>query len=132
MVLLLYMETSSKSILIIEDEADLREALKTVFMYEEFTVHTAPDGEEGLKTALEKKPDIILLDVLMPKMDGVTVLKNLRADEWGKSVKVIVLTALDDLEKVAEIISAGGDDYIVKTNITLSAIAQKVKQKLTA
>lgn len=126
------MHTSPKSILIVEDEADLREALKTVFSYEDFVVYTAPDGEEGLKTALEKKPDIILLDVLMPKMDGVTVLKNLRVDEWGKTVKVIVLTALDDLEKVAEIISAGGDDYIVKTNITLSAIAQKVKEKLVA
>ncbi|QQR64588.1 response regulator [Candidatus Kaiserbacteria bacterium] len=124
------METTSKSILVVEDEADLREALKTVFIYEDFTVYTAPDGEEGIKTAFEKKPDIILLDVLMPKKDGVTVLKELRADEWGKSVKVIVLTALDDLEKVAEIIAAGGDDYIVKTNITLSAIAQKVKEKL--
>jgi DNA-binding response OmpR family regulator len=126
------METISKSILIVEDEADLREALKTVFSYEDFTVYTAPDGEEGLALALEKKPDIILLDVLMPKMDGVSVLKKLRADEWGKGVKVIVLTALDDLEKVAEIIAAGGDDYIVKTNITLSAIAQKVKEKLAS
>ncbi len=124
------MEGFSKSILIVEDETDLREALKTVFNYEDFVVYTAYDGEAGLKIALEQKPDIILLDVLMPKMDGVTVLKNLRADEWGKTVKVIVLTALDDLEKVAEIISAGGDDYIVKTNVTLSAIAQKVKEKL--
>lgn len=124
------MEGFSKSILIVEDETDLREALKTVFNYEDFVVYTASDGEAGLKIALEQKPDIILLDVLMPKMDGVTVLKNLRADEWGKTVKVIVLTALDDLEKVAEIISAGGDDYIVKTNVTLSAIAQKVKEKL--
>lgn len=124
------MEGFSKSILIVEDETDLREALKTVFSYEDFVVYTASDGEAGLKIALEQKPDIILLDVLMPKMDGVTVLKNLRADEWGKTVKVIVLTALDDLEKVAEIISAGGDDYIVKTNVTLSAIAQKVKEKL--
>lgn len=124
------MKTATKSILIVEDEADLREALKTVFSYEDFTVLTAPDGEDGIKIAFEKKPDIILLDVLMPKKDGVTVLKELRADEWGKHVKVIVLTALDDLEKVAEIIAAGGDDYIVKTNITLSAIAQKVKEKL--
>lgn len=124
------MNTSPKSILIVEDEADLRQALKTVFSYEDFTVYTAQDGEEGLNTALEKKPDIILLDVLMPKKDGVTVLKELRADSWGKNVKVIILTALDDLEKVAEIITAGGDDYIVKTNITLSAIAQKVKEKL--
>lgn len=124
------MNATQKSILIVEDETDLREALKTVFSYENFIVHTAPDGEAGLKIALIEKPDIILLDVFMPKMDGCTVLRNLRADEWGKNVKVIVLTALDDLEKVAEIISAGGDDYIVKSNITLSAIAQKVKEKL--
>ena len=126
------MNTSPKSILIVEDEPDLREALKTVFTYEGFTVHTAPDGEEGLKTAFAHKPDIMLLDVLMPKKDGVTVLKELRADTWGKGVKVIVLTALDDLEKVAEIISAGGDDYFVNSNITLSAIAQKVKEKLAS
>lgn len=124
------METTSKTILIIEDEVDLREALKTVFSYDGYYVSIASDGEMGLQMALSGKPDIILLDVLMPKMDGISVLKKLRADEWGKTVKVIVLTAVDDLEKVAEIISAGSDGYIMKTHVTVSTIAQKVKEKL--
>ena len=119
-----------KVVLIIEDEVDLREALATALSYEDLTVLTAENGEIGLAMALREKPNAILLDVMMPKMDGLTVLKNLRADEWGKNAKVIIMTALDDLEKIAEVVEAGGNDYIVKTRITLSAIVEKVKEKL--
>ncbi len=120
----------NKTILIVEDEKDLREALATAFTYEGFLTLTAEDGEEGLQTAFAQKPDIILLDVMMPKVDGLEVLKRLRQDEWGKGVKVIVMTALDELDKVAEVVEAGVDEYIMKTSITLSGIVTKVKEKL--
>ena len=119
-----------KKILIIEDETDLREAIKTALSYEQFIVCTAKDGEEGIEVALREKPDLIILDLLMPKVDGLAVLKALRADEWGREVKVIVMTALDDMEKISEVIDAGGDEYIVKTDITLNAVVDKVKKKL--
>ncbi len=124
------MEKTPKKILIMEDNTDLRETLKAMFLSDEYDVRTASDGEEGLHVALTEKPDIILLDVLMPKKDGVTVLKELRADAWGKTARVIVLTALDDFEKISEILVAGGDEYIVKTDVAFTTIAQKVKEKL--
>jgi len=124
------MDTQQKTVLVIDDEADLHEAIKTALEYENFNVVTAEDGESGLTMALEKKPDLILLDITMPKMDGVAVLKNLRGDEWGKTAKVIVMTALDDLTKIAEVIEAGGDEYLVKTDVTLESIVTKVKEKL--
>ena len=119
-----------KKILIIEDETDLREAIKTALSYERFAVCTAKDGEEGIAVALREKPDLIILDLLMPKVDGLGVLRALRADEWGKDVKVIVMTALDDMEKISEVVDAGGDEYIVKTDVSLNTVVDKVKKKL--
>ena len=121
---------TSRSVLIIDDEPDLREALKTALGYEGFTIYTAEDGEDGVATALREKPDLILLDMIMPKMDGISVLKVLRADAWGKNAKVIVMTALDDLSKIAEVVEAGGDEYLVKSETTLGAIVVRVKEKL--
>lgn len=119
----------TKSVLIIEDEADLREALATMFGYQEFTTYTAVDGEEGIDIALREKPDIVLLDISMPKMDGIAVLTRLRHDPWGKSVPVIVMTSFDDMSKIADVAEQGAD-YVVKTDITLSGIVDKVLQKL--
>ncbi len=124
------MSLLDKKILIVENEEDLSEALSAVLTQEGFEVIVAEDGESGFHAALEHKPDMIILDLMLPKMDGVTVLGKLRADAWGSKVPVIVLTALDDMNKIAEVIEAGGNDYIVKTNITLSGITDKVKEKL--
>jgi DNA-binding response OmpR family regulator len=122
---------TTHSVLIIEDEADLREALSTALSYEGFTTFTATDGEAGLEKALVEKPSLILLDIMMPKMDGLTVLKKLRKDSWGATVPVIVMTALEELDTVAEVVEGDGD-YIVKANITLGGIVEKVKQRLGA
>lgn len=116
-----------KRILIVDDEHDLREALKTTLSYDGFFVTTAENGEEGLAKALAEKPDLILLDIVMPKMDGIGVLKALRKDVWGKDARVIVMTALDDMERISEVLENGGKDYIVKSSVTLSAIAEHVK-----
>lgn len=124
------MEPRDKTILIVEDETDLRDALATALSYEGYAVLQAPDGEEGLKQAFEGKPDLILLDIIMPKKDGLEVLKELRADERGKDVKVIVMTVLDDLEKIAQVVESGGDEYVVKTDITLEGIIKKVRETL--
>ncbi len=124
------MNTTPKKVLVVEDEPDLREALKTILTQEGYEVAVAENGEEGLARALETKPNLILLDVVMPKMDGLTVLKTLREDEWGKKAKVIVMTALDDMEKVAEVVEAGGNGYFVKSQTPLNVIVSKVRETL--
>lgn len=124
------MHDMNKTVLIVEDESDLREALNSALSNEGFTVEHAADGESGLATALDKKPDLILLDITMPKKDGLEVLRDLRSDAWGKGVKVIVMTNHDDMGKIAEVLEAGGDEYVVKNDVSLGDIVNKVKAKM--
>ena len=124
-----------KKILIVEDEEIMLKALVEKFSLEGFEVVQAIDGEEGLKKALHEKPDIILLDILLPKMDGMAVLKKLREDAWGKYAKVILLTNVSDAETVAlgaEFGAGEGEvyEYLVKTDWTLDEVVQKVKNRL--
>ena len=120
--------SDQKTILVIDDEKDLTTAMSTALEGEGFKVLTAADGKEGLAQALEHKPDLILLDILMPEMDGHEVLKRIRADEWGKEAKVIIMTVLDDMDSVAEVLEDGARDYIVKTDIKLEKMVEKVKE----
>lgn len=124
------MNKTPKKILIIDDEQDLREAIATTLSYEGFEVITAGDGEEGLTLSLKEKPDLIFLDIIMPKLDGISMLKKLREDEWGKEAHVIVMTVLDDMGKMAEAVEGNATEYIVKTSITLSSIAAKAREYL--
>ena len=127
------MTKPKKQILIVEDEAVLRETLEEKFTQENFIVHTAADGAAGLKLALELRPDIILLDLLLPKMDGMDVLRKLRSDDWGSHARVIILTNLDSADKVAEGLKIGPDgsyDYLVKTDWSLDDVVKKVQDKL--
>jgi DNA-binding response OmpR family regulator len=117
-------------ILVVENEPDLSEALMTVLAHEGFEVTVEADGEAGLATALREKPDVILLDIMMPEMDGLTLLQYLRSDEWGKHANVIMMTAFDDTEKIKRAAELGAPDYIIKTNVTLAAVVAKVKEKL--
>lgn len=119
-----------KKILIIEDEESLLKVLDLKFKEEGFEVLRAVNGEEGLALATEHKPDIILLDIIMPKMDGITMLKKLRETPYGKSTNVIILTNLSDSASVVESMKVGVYDYLVKTNWTLDAVVQRVKKVL--
>ncbi len=125
------MPPNTKKVLIVDDEKDLREAIKTALSYEGYTTETAEDGVEGFTKAHEFKPDLILLDILMPKQNGIDMLKSLRNEEWGKTIPVIVMTVLDDMEKVSEALNAGAIEYLVKTDMSLGGIVDKVKSKLT-
>ncbi|MBI4713615.1 response regulator [Candidatus Uhrbacteria bacterium] len=119
-----------KILLIVEDDAPLRRALQIVLAREGFEILEARDGKEGLELAFEKHPDMILLDIIMPVMDGITMLQKLRADDWGKEAKVIILTNLSDSEKVVEALQAGVHDFLVKTDWTINEVVEKVKDKL--
>lgn len=119
-----------KRILIVEDEPSLLTILVDKLNREGFSCLEAKNGEEGLKVALREHPDLILLDIIMPVMDGMTMLYELRKDPWGKDAKVIFLTNLSEAEKVAESLSQGVFDYLVKSDWKLEDIVIKVKEIL--
>jgi len=123
------MPTQSRKILIVEDEQDMRRVIAAKCAEYGFSTLEATNGEEGLNRALKEHPDVILLDLEMPKMDGVEMLKELRKDEWGKDVPVVVLTNFKDSEKVADVLGAGAYDYVVKGG-ELEDIMKIVRQKL--
>ena len=120
-------------ILVVEDEEILSRTLAEKLEGEGFDVVSAFDGEEGLQKALTEHPDLILLDLLMPKVDGLTMLKKLREDPWGMHATVIILTNVSDPAKVAEGMNTGTDgtyEYLVKSNWSLDDIVARIKQKL--
>lgn len=123
-------KAQEKKILIVEDEIALRQALADKFSREGFQVVQAKDGEEGLIMAIKNQPDIILLDIIMPKVDGLTMLKNLRLNDWGKNVPVLMLTNLNDAENVAKAMENGVYDFLVKSDWRLDELVTRVKDKL--
>ncbi|MFZ3099762.1 MAG: response regulator, partial [Minisyncoccales bacterium] len=97
---------------------------------EGFAVLEAKNGKEGLEMALSAHPDLILLDIVMPVMDGMTMLQKLREDAWGAKAKIFMLTNLSDMNKVADAIMQGSYDYLVKTDWTLEDIVDRIGKKL--
>lgn len=119
-------------VLIIDDNEAIRESYVYGFESAGFEVLSAKNGKEGLKIAFKERPDIILLDIVMPKMDGLSMLKELRSDVvWGKNVPVIMLTNVDgDNDIVKEIIETGPIYYLVKSDITIEETIEKVNEYL--
>lgn len=121
-----------KKILIVEDDRSLQLALSEKFKREGFEVLTAFNGKTGLKSALKNRPNIILLDLLMPVMDGMTMLKELRKDDWGKFVYVIILTnkepdsSLSDEAARIPYMSS----YLMKSDFDISDIVKMVKKRI--
>ncbi len=126
------MNTQTKHVLIIEDEPDIREAIAEAVASAGYQTSTANNGEEGLAMALEQHPDLILLDLVMPVMDGRQALKKLREDPWGKDARVVVLTSMDDVENIASSHEHTIEDYIIKPHASLDEILQKVRLALHA
>lgn len=120
-----------QSLLIVEDEQPLVSALATKFEHEGYRVLTAGNGAEGLEIALAEHPDLILLDIIMPVMDGMTMLKRLRKDDWGKTARVIFLTNLSDPENTIEALNSDTHDYLVKAHWRIQDIVEKARQRLT-
>jgi len=117
-----------KKILFVEDEQTLQKALKEVLEKEGYNVLPASNGEEGLSSAKEQKPNLILLDLILPKMDGFEVLKNLKADNKCKDIPVIVLTNLEGSSDVGRAIELGATTYLVKAQYSLEEVTKKIKE----
>lgn len=119
-------------IVIAEDETILLRGLKDRFIQEGFTVFPAENGAEAIDLALKHHPDMILLDIVMPVMDGMTALKKIREDAWGKTAKVIFLTNLNDSEKVSAAIAEGVYDFLVKVDWSLDDLVKRVLEQIKA
>lgn len=121
----------AKVLLFIEDDVILLRMYQTLLENHGYEVHTALDGEDGLKKALVEHPDLILLDIRMPKMDGMTMLKLLRQDEWGKDAKVIILTNLDPTDAILKgVIEDHPTYYLVKANIKSEDVLEHIRKVL--
>lgn len=119
-----------KIVLIVEDDLSLLKVLSNKFFSENFEVLEARNGEEGLAMVLKKTPDIILLDIVMPKMDGLTMLKKLKSDDVGKNIPVIILSNLTDSLGDSELSHHDIEDYLVKTDWKIEDVVKKVKKIL--
>jgi len=117
-------------VLLVEDDTFLANIYKTKFEMEGFDVSVAENGEDGLAAAKKKLPAIILLDILLPKMDGFTVLKKLKAEAATKDIPVILLTNLGQKDDVDKGLEMGAVDYLIKAHFKPSETVAKVKKAL--
>lgn len=116
-----------KLILLVEDDIFVSDIYQTKLRQEGFEVEVAGNGLEAVK-ALEKKiPDLMLLDIVMPYMDGLEVLEKVRKNENWKSIPTILLTNLSEKEKVEEGLRIGANDYLIKSHFTPSEVVEKIK-----
>ena len=121
---------TKKKILIIEDDESLCTLMTAVLKDENFDVLTIGDGKEGLKTAREQLPDLILLDLELPGMKGLEVLKELRAYEKTRDIKVIILTNIADVSSIEEAMGGEVFNYLTKSDWELEDIVKKVREAL--
>ncbi len=115
---------ANKTILVVDDEKDLLDLIEYNLKKEGFNVLKAENGEEGIKIAKEHKPDLVLMDIMMPKMDGMEAVEKMRRDDDLKSIPIIFLTARSDEKTEVEGLNKGGDDYITKPISTTKLISR--------
>lgn len=121
-----------KKILIVEDELAYTKLLRDELSAKGYVVFEAINGEKGLEIAKKEKPDLILLDIKMPIMDGMEMLNVLREEEWGKKIKVIVLTNLEPDDKIiGEIVKNQPVFYFVKSDIKFASLFEKIQDLLS-
>lgn len=127
------MDNQKKVILIAEDEPPMLRILSDKLTESGFYTLSATNGEEGLEQALTHHPDVVVLDILMPKLNGMDMLKKLREDKWGKTVPVVMLTnvSADTNETLQAIVTTQPAYYFVKSNTKLEDIVEKIKDIVT-
>lgn len=126
-----YDKTMTK-IAIIEDDSAIHQMYRMKFESEGFDVQLASDGRTGVELVKAFHPDIVLLDMQMPEVDGLSALRQIRSQDWGKSVPVIILTNLGEEESPKELKSLGISGYIVKADLTPRQVVARVKDTLAA
>jgi CheY-like chemotaxis protein len=120
-------KVTQKKVLLVDDNQVFRDSLAGLLRAEKVTVFTAPNGVDGLLSALEHKPDLLLLDINMPEMNGLKMLKKVRSEAWGKKVPILMLTASTDSKNLREAIDLGTTDYLVKDQWEAERIIAYIK-----
>ena len=118
------------TILLIEDDAFVSDVYQTKLSHEVFEISMAENGIKAMERLEKITPDIILLDIVMPYMDGKEVLKRLKKDKKWENIPVIILTNLSQKEEVEELLEKGADDYLIKSHFTPSEVVGKIKSLL--
>lgn len=121
---------AKKKILIIEDDAFLLELCSRKIKEMNFEILEATDGESGLEIIRKEKPDLVLLDLGLPKMDGMEVLKRVRKDPKTKQIKVLIFSNYSDRQKVKEGLGLEVSDYLIKAHFTLDEVVEKIQKLL--
>ncbi len=124
------MTNTGKRILLVEDDRFLRRACEASLRQRGYTLTTAADGEEGLRVARAERPDLVLLDMLMPKLSGLDVLRALRGDEATRALPVVILSNSSREQDVLEVTKLGISGYFVKSNLSLQELGDKVDRIL--
>lgn len=120
-----------KTILIIEDSRDLAESLEDVLLIKGYKTLVSSEGKNGLDLAFKEKPDLILLDLRLPDIDGVEVMKELRQDSWGKKARVLVVTASDVNEKTISDLGVDSRDILHKAHSGITDITKRIEEELS-
>lgn len=119
-------------VLLIDDDQALRQLYTVELSGRQFTVVSAQDGQEGVEKAKSEKPDVILMDIMMPKMDGIAALAKIKEDPELKSIPVLMLTNFGQENLVQQAYGLGASDYLLKYKVTPAEMAEKVTQTLNA
>jgi len=119
-----------KKILFIEDDSALQKTLGDTLRQEGYNLISALDGEIGLRMVQKENPDLVLLDLILPKLDGFEVLQRLKEDPKTKGIPIIILTNLERMEDIDRALELGASTYLVKANYTLEEVVEKVKKTL--
>jgi len=117
-------------VLLIEDEKEVAELYRLKLSLDGYEVLTAENGEEGLEKAFSEKPELIFLDIKMPKMDGFEALKKLRSSEKTKNVPILILSNFDEQDLIEKGMTLGANEYLIKSQFTPEGISKKIKDWL--
>ena len=120
------------TVLIIEDDAHIRSMYADAFTLAGVQVLTAENGSEGVKIALAHHPDAILMDIMMPEMNGHEAVCIIRRDAWGKHAHVVYLTNMSDAENIVHAVEQGSEEYIIKANMTPKEVVNQVRMAMRA
>lgn len=121
---------SKKTILLVEDEEAMQKTFREVLEEDGFNVLSALNGEDGFSIAKENHPNLIMLDLILPRKDGFEVLKSLKAEDSTKDIPVIILTNLEGSADIEKALELGAKTYLVKANYSLDEVVRKVRSLL--
>ncbi len=123
---------SIPTVLIVDDDENIRQLYSDAFTNAKINVLTASNGAEGVSLALQHHPNAILMDVMMPVMDGHVAMSTIRKDTWGKTATVVFLTNMSDAENVIHAVEEGSSEYIIKANLTPREVVNHVRMAMHA